>query len=230
MAGASSHFQGSDGPGGLRLRAAQVYGFKPFGLEEADFIGASAAFTLRRCLDLRFSYHMLSVLSYREQAYLFSCLWRSGLLRFEPTVRFGTIRLEQSLIDWTVLLDFVFHARPVPELKVFFGTRNPLAVGLIRSGEKCPTEITTGFGYLVRRGLAFGVEIRKEGGFPTSVATGTEVRLAKGVMLRTGLRNAPKELCLGLGLRWGRIAFDVSSRLHLDLGITHEAGLTYTRG
>jgi hypothetical protein len=172
---------------------------------------------------------MLSVLSYREETYVLSWHWRSGLLRFEPTVRFGSIRLESALIDRAILLDFACYARPAPELRVFFGTRNPFAVGLIRSGESCPTEIAAGFGYMVRQGLGFGVEVYKEGGFPTSVATGAEVRLAKVVVLRTGLRTDPKEICLGVGFRSGRLALDTSASVHLDLGTTHGAGLTYTR-
>jgi hypothetical protein len=48
-------------------------------------------------------------------------------------------------------------------------------------------------------------------------------------MLRTGVRTDPKEFCLGLGLRVGRIVIDTSASLHVDLGITHEAGLTYMR-
>jgi hypothetical protein len=217
----------ADESGGPRLRTLQVYGFRPFGLDEVDFVAASADFALRRSVALAMSYHMLSALSYRERALVLSCRLESGMLEFEPAVRAGAVTLDQSVIDWTVLFDLALHARPLSGVKVFFGASNPFALGLVRSGARCPTDIRAGLGYKVHTGLAFGVEIWKEGGFPTSVATGVELFLADPVRLRTGMRTHPKEFSVGLGLRWGRLVLDTSSSFHLDLGVTHEAGLTY---
>ena len=215
--------------GGTGLRALQVYGFKPFGLDEAAFVGASAEFAFRQDLDLCFAYQVLSVLSYVEQTYAVSCHLRTGKLRFEPTVRLGTVSLEHSTVDRALLFDIACYALLRPEIEVFFGARNPFALGLARIGEKCPAEISAGLGYHVCERLTFGVEAAKEAGFPTSVATGVEVQLVEGIKLRSGIRTDPKEFCLGLGLRLGQIGLDMSASLHLDLGVTHEAGLTYRR-
>jgi hypothetical protein len=226
---------GSSGPtcseprGGFRLRALQVYGFKPFGLGDADFACASAGFGIGGLVDLRLGYHRLSVLSYKEETYDLACAWMSGMLRLEPSVRFGSIRHDGSVLDRAILPDFKVEARPIPELKAVFGVCNPFRLGLLQSGERCPTSIAAGFGYRVRKGLIFGVDVSKEGGFPTSVATGAELCPAEGVLLRMGLRTEPREFSLGVGLKAGPLAVDVSSSLHLDLGITHEAGLTYRR-
>ncbi len=238
--GAATHLARSTPPGfsatadpdasdGMGLRALQVYGFKPFGLDEAAFVGASAAFALRRDIDLCFAYQALSVLSYIEQTCALSCSWKTGALRFEPTLRLGTVSLEHSITDHAFLPDIACYARLLPEVEVFFGARNPFAFGFARTGEKCPADITAGLGYHVSERFTFGVEVSKQAAFPTSIATGVEVRLVESVKLRSGIRTDPKEICLGLGLGLGQIALDMSASLHLDLGVTHEAGLTYRR-
>jgi hypothetical protein len=227
MVGGPEESPGVAQSGGLKLRQVQVYGFRPFGLEEADFAGTSVELGLGGRLDLGLACQVLSVLGYKEQTYQVSCAWRSPALRLTPSLRFGTLRFDGSVVDRVVLLDFALEARPVPGVKVAVSTRNPFGLGLMESGERCPTDITAGLGYALSRRLGFGVRIRKEGGFPTSVATGIELCPAGMILLRTGLQTDPKEFYLGLGLKAGRIAMDFSSSLHLDLGITHEAGLTY---
>jgi hypothetical protein len=61
------------------------------------------------------------------------------------------------------------------------------------------------------------------------VATGIEGRIMGGLVLRSGLRSNPDEVCLGFGIRVGPLSVDVSTSVHLDLGATHEAGITYMR-
>jgi hypothetical protein len=229
MAGEPENRKSREAAGGLRLQSAQIYGFRPFNLDDADFVGASVVLMLRQRLDLRMSYEMLSVLSYSEQTYLLSCIWKSGAFRLEPAMRLGTIGQGQAPLDRALLFDFALGARPVPEIGFFLSSRNPFALGLIQSRERCPTDMTAGLGYRIRRGLAFGVEIHKQGGFPTSVATGVEICLIKGFVMRTGLRTDPHEFSLGIGFQTGPVALDTSTSLHLDLGMTHEAGLTYRR-
>jgi hypothetical protein len=204
-----------------------VYGFKPFGLEQADFVAASVRVGIGPRVDMQVSYHGLNVLQYKEQTYRLSCIFRMGSVGFEPAVRLGTVSQDHTLIDRAVLLDFTLRARPVSDLTVLFGMQNPFALGLVRSSERCPTDATAGLGYRVCDYLGFGLEVVKEGGFPTCVATGAEIRVAEGLLLRTGLRTEPREFCLGLGLEIRDVALDVSTALHLDLGVTHEAGITY---
>jgi hypothetical protein len=215
--------------GGFRLLAARVYGFRPFGLGDGEFIATSINLGIGRRLDLSVSSQILGVISYREHVLRLALGWRTGHLRFEPSLRFGTVSYESAVIDKAVLLDFKFEAWPADVLVVVLHAGNPFGMGLIDSGEKCPTRVTVGLGYRVRDGLHFGAEIQKEGGFPTSVATGAEVRLAGRVLLRTGIRSEPREFSMGLGIRAGPFALDTSASLHPDLGITHEAGLTYRR-
>jgi hypothetical protein len=238
--GAATHLVGSESrsnlsgcePGAVRgvgIRSVQVYGFRPFGIEEAAFIGVSVDFTLREDLDIRFGYQGLSVLSYVEETYVVSCHWTTGILRFVPTVRGGTVRLEHSVIDHALLFDIACYVRIAPDIELFVGARNPLALGLAHADERCPADAAAGLGYDVCKSLTFAVEATKEAGFPTSISSGVEVRFVQGIALRTGIRTDPKEFCLGLGVDIGRIALDVSASLHNGLGTTHAAGLTYRR-
>jgi hypothetical protein len=216
--------------GGLRLQALRVYGFKPFGLEQADFVGASVRVGIGPRLEMQVSYHGLNVLQYTEQIYRLSCTLKMGSLGFEPAVRLGTVSQDHTMIDRALLLDFRLRAHAARDLTVLFGTRNPFALGLKRSSERCPTDVTAGVGYRVCDHLNFGLEVVKEGGFPTCVSTGAEIRVVGSTFLRTGLRTEPREFCLGLGLKIRGVALDVSTALHLDLGVTHEAGITYRPG
>jgi hypothetical protein len=214
---------------GFGVRAIEVYGFRPFGMDETAFVAASADFAIRRYLDVGVSYQVLSVLSYSEQTCTLSCRWITGTLRFEPALRLGTVSLDHSVVDRALLFDIACHACLTPDIRIFFGARNPFALGLTGGGERCPRDIALGLGYDVCERFTFGVEMSKEAGFPTSVATGVDARLVESISLRVGIRTYPKEFCMGLGLRLGRIGLDMSASTHMDLGVTHDAGLTYSR-
>jgi hypothetical protein len=215
--------------GRLGLRSVQVYGFKPFGLDEISFVAASAEVSLWHDLEMFLAYQALSALSYVEETYKLSCRYATGRIRLEPTVRIGTVRFENSVVDHALLFDITCYTRLHPDIGILIGARNPFGVGLVRAGEKCPAEISAGLGYNVCTRFSFGVELSKEPAFPTAIATGVEMQLAGGVKLRSGIRSHPKEFCMGLGLCLGRIALDMSASLNLDLGVTHAAGLTYRR-
>jgi len=215
--------------GWLRLRSVQAYGFRPYGLQEVSFIGASAEIELHRDLDLSLAYHSLSALSYIEQTYAVSCKWSSGTLRLRPSLRLGTISLDHSLVDHALIFDITCRAQVLSEVEILLAARNPFALGLVHGGERCPVDITAGLRYTVSQRFTFGIEASKQAGFPNSIATGVEMRLVEDIRLRTGIRSYPKEFCMGLGLRLGPIALDMAASLHLDLGVTHEAGLTYRR-
>jgi hypothetical protein len=232
-AGLGEDEEGSAGPGGtsgFRLEAVRVYGFRPFGVEGIDFGAASIEVGLPGQTSVRLGCQVLRTLSYDERVYEVAWAWMPGRLRLEPALRLGTVALDGLPIDRALLADFTFKASPARDLVIVCRAHNPFALRLLRSKGRCPTEITAGAGYRLRSGLAFGVEIAKQAGFPTSVATGAEVSLVGGVLLRAGVNTEPEEFSMGIGFRVSRIALDVSATYHLDLGVTHEAGITYRPG
>jgi hypothetical protein len=111
--------------------------------------------------------------------------------------------------------------------KLCIEIKNPFGLGLRRQGGTCPQSIEIGLGYSISSKLAWGIDVVKDVGFPTSIRTGVECLIVDRFAVRAGLRTQPREFCFGVGLRIGNAGIDLATSLHLDLGATHEAGATY---
>jgi hypothetical protein len=59
------------------------------------------------------------------------------------------------------------------------------------------------------------------------VATGVEGRVGGAIAIRAGIRTSPAQFCLGGGIEASGLALDVATSLDLELGLTHEGGVTY---
>jgi hypothetical protein len=173
---------------------------------------------------LSMSYQRLKVLSYLEETYLISHGVRLGRLLCLPVVRLGTVKYGGEQMDLMWLCDLGLAADIRDGMAIFVGLKNPFALDLSKSGDTYPTSVTLGFGIPVAGYLGWGIDVSKEGGHPTSIATGVELSFAGGLVLRTGLRTYPQEFCVGVGLRLGDGVVDVATSLVPDLGATHEFG------
>ncbi|MFH1311854.1 MAG: hypothetical protein ABIJ00_01375 [Candidatus Eisenbacteria bacterium] len=215
---------GSAGSGSVRC-----YGFKPFGMSEIDFGAIWVSVQLGdETHQLSTSYQRLKVLSYVEETFLISHGFRLGRLRCLPVVRLGTVKFDGEQMDMVWLCDLGLATDVRDNMTISVGLKNPLALGLSESGDMFPTSITLGLGFPVAGCLGWGIEVQKESGHQTCIATGVEWSFAGGLVLRTGLRTYPQEFCLGVGLRLGHGMVDVAASVVPDLGATHEFGGAWT--
>lgn len=210
-----------------RPSMVRLYAFRPFGIREVDF----AAVAVRVPVGVRFeqvtvSYQRLGALSYTEEVYLVSARFatRRGLI--EPAIRLGTVRDGEIFRDHAWLVDLGAEVRPAAAIRVAARLKNLLGSGLAGEGSRCPMGVAAGVGLAVSGNLGFGVEVEKESGFPLCVASGVEFRAAGGLALRAGTKTYPREIACGIGFRRGWLALDVGSSVNLELGATHEAGVT----
>jgi hypothetical protein len=74
--------------------------------------------------------------------------------------------------------------------------------------------------------FCLAVEIRKESGFPLSVTSGCEVRLADVLRLRAGCSTEFPGVSVGAGIDWDPVGFDYAWRCHSSLGGTHMISVT----
>jgi hypothetical protein len=214
---------GGDNPGGIT-----VYGFKPFGSEDIGFCAMWVNVPLSASGDgVSISYQRLAALSYAEETYLAAYRMCIGSIWCEPAVRIGTVRLDGRWVDWAALVDMTLGVRIREEMRMLLRLQNPLALGMMTEDSPCPSYVSAGLGYLVTERLAWGAEIRKYGGFPTSISTGVELSVSGRLILRTGIRTQPQEFCLGVGVRLGALTVESSASLNLDLGTTYEFGTVY---
>jgi hypothetical protein len=179
-----------------------------------------------RIESITLSYQRLDALSYTEEIYLCSARVAALGASIEPALRVGVARSGDSFRDHAFPLDLRAEVRPTPAVRVAGRLKNLFGSGLVKEGSRCPMGVAAGVGLAVSDNLGFGVEIEKETGFPTCVASGVEFEAARGLVLRAGTKTYPKELTFGIGLRRGPLALDVGSSVNLELGATHEAGVT----
>ena len=207
--------------------AFSVYGFNPFGLSQIDFASVSVAVPMRGALKrAAFSYTRLAALSYCEQTWTASAALGRGRALVEPRLRLGCLELDGALQDWAVLVDLAARGQVTDALTLAVAVENPLALGLVKEHSGVPQRLKFGLGILASGKLGFGFEVLKEPRFPISVRSGVEWNASRGVCVRAGMRTSPAELAFGVGLRHGWVAIDVASGFNLDLGTTHEAGIT----
>ncbi len=209
--------------------SAGIHGFRPFGCREIDFCEGRIVIPVGSSrYAAGFSYRRLKAYSYLEETYIAVCSVRLKDVWIEPAMRLGTVRWEGECLDWAALFDLDVAAWIRHDTKVRVGLRNPLALRLVNERTACPTHVSLGLGYLVEPALAWGVEVRKQVGLPTSILTGIEWAVAERLALRTGIRTYPQELSLGLGITVRRVEIDVATSLNLELGATHQLGAAYT--
>ena len=213
----------------VACRTLSVYGFKPFGTSEITFAAVSASLPVGadgRVLTL--SYERLEALAYREEVY--SAAFGFGLERafIQPEIRLGTARSEAGFADWAILPGISVTTGICEGLEFAAEAENPFGLGLLKEGSPSPQQLAIGLGLRVTPDVTCGFELVKPARFPTCVASGLEWRPSKSIALRAGLRTYPKEFCFGVGFGKGPIAVDVASSSNLELGVTNEAGVTFS--
>lgn len=210
-----------------RAASVSIYGFRPFGVSGIDFAAVSARLRVGATADrVELAYRRLEAPGYLEQTYLVSVGIRAGSAVLRPVVRFGTVAADGAFADWAVLAGVSAAAAVSPDIRIVAEADNPLGMGLVREGSRCPRRLRLGLGVCASPGLRFGFEADKTGGMPTCFRSGVEWKTADSIALRAGLGTSPKEFAVGVGLRLGRVVVDAASSVDLDLGVTHEAGLT----
>jgi hypothetical protein len=208
--------------------AVTIYGFRPFGMADIDFIGIRAAVPIQR-IRSRYSiaYHRLSALSYVEDTFEFAWGFDLKGIWFEPAVTLGRVSVGGDVMDWALFPDLSLRAALSNEANLAVKVKNPLGLKLTRNGSTCPQRIMGGLTYLVSADLMCGIEVLKEPQFPTSIRTGAEWHLFDRLSLRSGLSTHPEEFCFGIGVRVRSLLIDLAMSHNLDLGTTNEVGATY---
>jgi hypothetical protein len=217
-------------PGGSFPFAVSVYGFRPFAASGVRFDAAWVSLPLGASgHGVSMSCQMLRALAYAEGTCLLGCALAFGRIRIYPRLRFGLVKLRDRWMDSAAIFDLALCLNLDSRARAFVAAENPLAGVLKESRSPCPTTLRLGISYLISPRLAWGIELVKDGQNPTSVAAGIEGRIIRGLILRSGLRSCPEEICLGIGISVGPVSVDAGTSLHLDLGATHEVGVTYIR-
>jgi hypothetical protein len=211
--------------------AVAVNAFRPFGCEEIDFGQVRLALPVgdgRHVLGI--SYLRLKAYSYIEESYDLRISANLKDIKIKPVVRVGTMRWQDRWLDWAVVFDLELEARIRRNIKIRVGLDNPFGMGLAKEGSRCPTRLSVGLGCSVTAALAWGMDVEKQAGWPTSVKTGIEWALAGPLAVRAGIRTYPEEVGVGVGIGLGYLVIDASTSLNLELGATHQIGATFVWG
>ncbi|MGD8628753.1 MAG: hypothetical protein PVH52_06695 [bacterium] len=225
----SLHLPLLDTAGRDLLPGITIYGFRPFGMDEIGALAGWGVLPLGgRGQGVCLAYQRFGGISYSEEILALRCCLGSREVRFRPGVRAGMVSFDGRLIGSALLIDLAIGIRLSRSIKVDLIAENPLG-GIGSRNVRGPTCLSAGLGFLLASRLAWGVEVVKYAGRPTSVATGIEALLAKRVMVRSGFRSDPREASMGLGFTAGPISVDITSSLNLMLGLTHEVGITFIR-
>jgi hypothetical protein len=166
-------------------------------------------------------------LGYTEDKWSICYANHAGRLWLGPVIHVATATLDSQPIDWALLGDFHMRLRLPGNGKVAAYLVNPLGLGLRNHGSPCPRAIRIGFGYPVASHLAWGTEVSKSPGQPTSFASGIEYIPNGWTAFRTGLRTYPQEYSVGFGLALRSWRLNAACSIHLELGPTYEAGVVY---
>ncbi|MGE5681058.1 MAG: hypothetical protein ACM34K_09290 [Bacillota bacterium] len=88
-----------------------------------------------------------------------------------------------------------------------------------------PYGFNTGISYLPADEVSINIATEKAESFQYSFKLGLEYNLLKYIYLRSGFSTDPDRFSAGLGINYSFIEFDYSIFTHLELGLTHQAGI-----
>jgi hypothetical protein len=215
-------------PGSRPARTIGAYAFRPFGLAGIDVFALRGKATLKSgSAGISMCFESLEALGYTEQVVSVSMGMSRGSLWLQPRLRVGSVRAPGLYNGICVIFDFLTYNYITPGLRVSFRVDNAFASRLDVAGGLVPVRLGAGVGYSVSRTVACGLRVEKESGLQTALSTGLEWSAFRGLILRLGSRTFPGEFSLGLGARVNRLSIELASTVHLDLGMTHEAGIKF---
>jgi hypothetical protein len=216
------------GPGRAR-GIVGAYGYRPFGMSGMQVMAFQGRVSLSRMrAGIGFGLSSLAVPGYGERTFSVSLGISRGILWLQPGLSLGDVSAPGHYRARCVFMDLLIYAYPARGLRVSFEVGNAFATALDPPGGALPRRVAAGLGYAVSGSVACGIRLEKENGIRTALATGLEWRVARSLFLRLGSLTFPREFSVGIGLRGRGLGLEFSSTVNLDLGITHEAGVSYS--
>ena len=211
-----------------RAGAVGAHAFRPFGLAGVAVFALRARATSKSGrAGLTACYQSLEAPGYREQVLSFTPAISQGELWIQPGLRLGMLRAPGVYRGHCIMFDFLAYKHVKPGLRVSFGVENAFASRLHVTGGQVPRRIAAGLGYTISGKVACGLRVTKQNGLATALSTGLEWRPADCLSVGLGSCNSPRQFSFGLSARMKGLSVDVASTVHLELGMTHEAGITY---
>ncbi|MFZ4546663.1 MAG: hypothetical protein ACOYN4_04480 [Bacteroidales bacterium] len=108
-------------------------------------------------------------------------------------------------------------------------TFNPMHVKLSEyNDERIPTTLNAGFGFAFSDKLLLTAEAYKNTELPMEFRSGIEYKLSAVAYARIGLCTNPGRYTFGFGLLMKKLAFDLSSSWHPQLGYSPQVSLQYS--
>jgi len=128
--------------------------------------------------------------------------------------------------------NFTFDAGVLIKLteELTFGvhTFNPVHVKIAEyNNERIPVTLNAGFGYTFSDKLLLTAEAFKNSEFPMEFRTGAEYKLNKLAYARIGVSTNPARYTFGFGFEMKKLAFDLSSTYHTELGYSPQVSLQF---
>ena len=96
--------------------------------------------------------------------------------------------------------------------------------------DNIPMVFNTGFSYEVMEELTFNLAVEKDIRYNYSLRGGIEYNLLEYISLRSGFSNEPSRYSAGIGINYSYFSLDYAFFTHMDLGLTHQAGLVISFG
>lgn len=103
-------------------------------------------------------------------------------------------------------------------------SRSPLAE---LEDERLPTTFSMGATYRFSEKVLWTLEAEKTIVHPVNVKSGLEIHPHEVLYLRVGVNSYPFQSAFGLGLKFNKLQFDLSTSWHSTLGISPSGGLIY---
>ena len=96
--------------------------------------------------------------------------------------------------------------------------------------DQIPVILNTGTSIDIPGNLTLDVALEKDIRYNASIMFGLDYQLIKYLSLRSGFSNEPSRFTAGVGIHYSLLNLDYAVFTHIDLGLTHQAGLILNFG
>lgn len=212
----------------LTFREAGIfYSPSPFGMNELS--NAYAAY----CEPFRFGSVAVGFMTYGFELYKEHKLALAFSKQIYPGFLFGITAMYQTVVienygdDKTFTLNIGGITFLNENLSLGFYAENLLRGSFGKEKNQIPTILNTGLSYKFDDESSLHAALQKELDMPLSVRFGIEYNVIEYLSLRFGFMNEPSSFSGGIGIKYSFIQIDYSVFTHLDLGLTHQAGIIF---
>mgnify|MGYP003476672967 FL=1 len=146
------------------------------------------------------------------------------------TINYQTVSIQNYGNDGALFFNIGGLAYISNNFRLGFSIQNINRATFGNEDDQIPVIFNTGLSYDVVNDLTLNFAVEKDIKYKPSFQFGINYDIIEYLSLRIGFSNEPSKYSAGLGINYSMFSLDYAMFTHIDLGLTHQAGIIVSFG